>query len=71
MKKYMTMVEEHLRKYDIDIDREKSRKIFEDTIALLDEILLIFSNNELVHINKQIKRKMFQHPNSSSKNITI
>ena len=54
MKKYMTMVEEHLRKYDIDIDREKSRKIFEDTIALLDEILLIFSNNELVHINEQI-----------------
>ena len=57
-KKYMTMVNKHLRCLSKEIERDKVRDIFEITTELLDEVGFQFLKNEVGHINKSLKNEI-------------
>ena len=62
MKKYMTMVNEHLRCPSKEIERDKVREIFEKSRELLDEVGFQLSKNQVRHINESLKTKSIPTP---------
>ena len=50
--KYKTMVKEHLKQSEMDLQRERVTEIFEDAKVLVDAIGFRMSKNEVGHINE-------------------
>ena len=59
---YKTMVTEHLKQSERNMDKGRVTEIFEDAKILVDAIGFKISKNEVGHINESLKKKLFQHP---------
>ena len=57
-KKYMTMLNEHIRCSSKKNERDKVREIFEKSRELLDEVGFQLSKIEVGHINESLKNEI-------------
>ena len=62
-KKYMTMVNEHIRFSSKKNERDKVRDIFEKSRELLDDFGFQLSIIKFRHINESLKTKSIPSPN--------